>query len=397
MKKIIVLGAGLYFKRTIQKLKEAGFYIIATDRNENAEGASVADEFHAIDISDKEATLKLAVQSGVHGIMNLNEAGSRTAGYVSNQLKLNGHSYETVEATNDKGLMRDIWRKHNLSIPFYRVVNDVPELRKAINEIGYPCILKPTDSGGSGRGISIIKEEADIEWAFEFAKPFVKNKRFIVEEFIGGMEMTIEAFSKNGIVFILAVSDKIKPDLRTRVATSLNYPALLENTVLAKVKKLVSDAVIALGIQNGISHTEVIVDGQGSPFLVETAARGGGGHIFHTIIEAVSGINAPVLQANWLVNDTDKITISSIKQQGCCYRFFSTPHGILKEIQHIDSAKSIDGVLDFGIVKKIGEEVGNLENSLQRPGFVVTKGKNREEAISVADKVEATLKFTVEK
>lgn len=394
VKRIIILGAGLYYRKTIEKLVSGGFYVIAVDKNPEAEGKDAAQEFYAVDIVDKEAVLALAKEKNIDGIMNVNEFGSRTASYVAASMGLNGHSYQTIEAANDKGLMRDNWYASKLAMPVYRVFDRWEYAEKSVREVGYPCVLKPADSGGSGRGISILRSDDDIRWAFDFAKDYARNGRFIVEGFIEGTELTVETFTINNKTYFLAISDKIKPELKTRVATSLNYPALITDEVKDRVERLVADALTSLGIKNGIAHTEVIVGNDGMPYLVETGARGGGGHIFHTIIEAVSGVDAPVLQAKWLTGQN--VTIDSIQQNGCCYRFFNPERGILRSVKNVDKAKQIQGVLDLGIVKKVGDEVGNLENSLHRAGFVVTKGKDRQDAINIADEVERTIIFEVE-
>lgn len=388
-----MLGAGVYFRKTIDTLRKNDNYVIAIDKDPLAPGKESADEFYPIDLADANATLELCRKLKVEAVMNLNEFGARTASYVSAKLGLNGHSKTTVDATCDKGLMRDIWKRADLSMPEYYVFTEAGQALEFAKSLGFPCILKPADSGGSGRGISVIRSETDVEWAYQFASGYARNGRFILERFVDGIEMTIESFSVNGMVYMLAMSDKIKPDLRTRVATSLNYPAHFDDEIIQRVAELVREAVLALGINNGIAHTEVIVD-NGIPYLVETAARGGGGHIFHTIIEVVSGYAAPVLQANWLLGRP--VEISKIEKNGCCYRFFNPPHGILKAVRNVDQAMKLDGVVDLGIVKQIGDEVGNLENSLHRAGFVVTKGRDRAAAIKIADDVEALIEFEVE-
>jgi len=393
MKTILLLGAGFYYKNVIKKLVEGGYYLIAVDKDPFAEGQKLAHEFYPIDIIDKDAVLSLALEKRIDGIMNVNEFGSRTASFVANMMNLPGHSYDTVEATNDKGFMRDKWQLNNLSMPKYFVFENFNQLQLAIDKIGYPAVLKPTDSGGSGRGVSIIYSNKDIIWAFDFSKQYARNGRFIIEQFIEGVELTVETFTIDNRTYFLAMSDKIKPNLKTRVATSLNYPAEISEEVRTKVRHLVSEALFSLGIKNGIAHTEIIVNNEGIPYLVETGARGGGGHIFHTIIELVSGVNAPVLLAQWLTNQNT--TINEIQSNGCCYRFFNPPRGILESVEGMMNAVSFPGVCDIAIVKNIGEEVGNLENSLQRAGYVVTKGKDRQEAIAVADNVEKIIVFKV--
>jgi len=232
-----------------------------------------------------------------------------------------------------------------------------------------------------------------LEWAFEFAIPFVRNNRLICEGFVNGTELTVETISDNGIVHVLAMSDKEKPDLRTRVATSLNYPAQLTSDQEVLVEDTVKKAVGALGIHTGMAHTEVIIDGM-QITMVETGARGGGGHIFHTIIEAVSGIAAPVAYAQLLTGDGG--FAGPILKRGAVYRFFNPPHGILKEVRGLAEVGEWPGILDIGMIKKAGEEVGNLKNSLERAGHVITGGKDRDTAVELANKAEEHIQFILE-
>ncbi|MDG6218717.1 MAG: ATP-grasp domain-containing protein [Candidatus Thermoplasmatota archaeon] len=393
MKKIMILGGGQYSKNIYEKIRLAGFSTICVDRDPSAPCSQIADSFYPIDITDMVGVHTIACTLAVDGIMAINDFGTRTASYVSKELGLVGLSMETVNAANDKGYMRDEWEKKSLNQPKYCVISNLDELKQVIAEIGFPCVLKPTESGGGGRGVSVIRSIDDIEWSYNFANPYVKNSRFIVEEFLEGIEMTIESFSINGEVTILAMSDKIKPNLRTRVATSLNYPAAFPEEVLQKVRNLVTAAVKAIGIHKGMAHTEVIVTDEG-PKLVEIGARGGGGHIFHTIIEAVSGFNAPVETARILTGLP--VSAHKITKNGAVYRFFSPPHGILKEVLNIDLASRIEGVLDIGITKQIGDVVGCYDNSLQRAGFLVTSGNSRDEAIQCADYAESVVEFIVD-
>lgn len=393
MKKVAVLGAGIYNIRVYEKLRQGGFYTLAIDGNADAPAGAFADEFVHLNFTDKEAVLGYFQEHKVDAIMPVNDWGTKTAAYVSEKLGLRGISEEAALAATDKGIMRETWKNNGIPNPPFFVFATLEELKDGISSIGFPCVIKPTDSGGSGRGISVLKSEADVEWAFEFAKPFVRNNRLICEGFVEGTELTIETISYDGVVHVLAMSDKEKPDLRTRVATSLNYPAQLSVDQEKLVEETVKKAVSALGIHTGMAHTEVIIQGM-QVTMVETGARGGGGHIFHTIIEAVSGIPAPVAYAELLTGNN--VFPGPILKRGAVYRFFNPPHGILKEVEGIEEVSSWSGILDIGMIKKVGEEVGNLKNSLERAGHVITCGEDREAAVALADKAEKRIQFILE-
>ncbi len=391
--KILVLGAGKYNTGVIRELIRHSFHVIAVDRNADAPGKDIAHEFYPIDVIDQTSLRTLASRLDVDGIMNINEHGSRSACLVSHQLGLVGHAPNIIEQVNNKLLMRTRWLEHSVKSPSFALAREAGDVREFARRFGFPVVLKPTDSGGSGRGVSVIRDELDVLWSYNFAMKHAKNGELIVEQYIEGIELTVETFSINGDIFILASSDKVKPDLRTRVALSLNYPAAVAADALCAIEIEVKKAITALGILDGCCHTEVILTDAGIPYLVETGARGGGGHIFHTIIERVSGLSAPLLQAKWLTKKS--IHIDQIKRNGCCYRFFNPPAGRLVRVDNLEAARAIPGVIDLGIDKKPGDLVGNLENSLERAGFVVTIGATRDEAVSVADRVERTVAFVI--
>lgn len=393
MKKIAVLGAGIYNVHVYEKLRKGGFYTIAIDGNPNAPARNFADEYINLNFVDKYRLLEFLRECNIDGVMPLNDWGTISAAFVTTELGLPGISEDSAFACCDKGMMRTRWDCAKLPNPKFFIFKTIDELKRRIDEIGYPCIIKPTYSGGGGRGISVLKSEKDIKWGYEFAFPYVKNDRFICESFVDGMELTIESISILGKVYILAISDKIKPNLRTRVATSLNYPANLTVVQRSIVENVVKKAIISLGIHTGMAHTEVIIHDD-KVTLVECGARGGGSHIFPLIIEAVSGINAPVVCGQLLTGDVP--VIEKPKRNGVTYRFFNPRKGILREVRGIEEVRSWENVIDVGMLKKPGEEVGDLKNSFERAGHLIVKGKRRKDACDLADQVEKYIEFIVD-
>jgi biotin carboxylase len=391
-KTLLVLGASAYYVRVVELLREAGYRTVVVDRNPNAPALRYADAHEIIDITDRKEVLKAATHHKVDGIMAVNDFGVRTAAYVSSTLGLIGISPSTAEMSNDKGLMRECWSRAGLRNPAFQIVTSLGEARVASREVGIPCVVKPTDCGGGGRGVSVVWREADLEWAYEFARPFAHNRRMIVEEFLDGLEMTVETISFRGAVHVLTMSDKEKPPLRTRVATALNYPAGVAASTRAEVCHLVDRAVMALGIGDGPAHTEVIVTPAG-PTLVETGARGGGGHIFSTIVSIVSGINMVCETARILTGDAPDLTPKF--SRGCVYRFFNPPSGILKAIYGLEMSRELPGAIEVQVTKEIGGTIRGLMNSLERCGFMVVSGRDREEAMARAKAVEKCVVFEV--
>jgi biotin carboxylase len=393
VKALLVLGGGTYSVRAIEAVRDAGYRTVVVDRDPGAPGLAVADVGRAIDIVDAEAILALARDECVDGVLPLNDFGVPTAAHVAAALGLPGLTPRTAELSCDKGLMREQWQRDGLANPEFRVVVSEPEARAACQELGLPLVLKPADSGGGGRGVSVVREPDELAWAYEFAKSRARNGRIVVEQFLEGTELTIETVSHRGDVHVLAVSDKIKPPMRTRVATSLHYPADLSPAMLEQVHALAAAAVRSVGIDDGPAHVEMIVTSAG-PVLLELGARGGGGHIFSLITEAVSGVPMVAESARVLVGDEPDLRIRH--ERGCVYLLFSPERGVIRAIQGVDEARALPGVLDLGITRRPGDVLGPLVDSLQRSGFAVVAGRTRQEAMDRADAVAKTVQFELD-
>ena len=392
-KRVLVLGASPYYVPTIEAVRAAGYQTVVVDRDPQAPGLAIADVARAVDIADAPSVLAVARDERIDGILPLNEFGARTAARVAQELGLPGLTPHTAELACDKGLMREQWSRDGLPNPEFRVVLTEHEARAACGDIGFPLVLKPADSGGGGRGVSVVRDEAELEWAYEFARAPARNGRVVVERFAEGVELTIESISYRGEVHVLAISDKVKPPLRTRVATSLAYPAELSDDVAEEVRAVARDAVSSLGITDGPSHLELILTEDG-PVLLELGARGGGGHIFSMIVEAVSGVRMVRESARVLVGDEPDLRIRH--QRGCVYRLFAPHGGVIRAIEGLDAARAMPGVLAIGVTRKPGDVLGDVVDSLQRSGFAVVTGASRQEAVRRADAVSETVHFVLD-
>jgi biotin carboxylase len=392
-KTLLVLGGGTYFVRAIEAVRDAGYRTIVVDRDPGAPGLAVADVGRAVDMVDATAVLALAREERIDGVMPLNDFGVPAAAHVASALGLRGLTPRTAELACDKGLMREQWERDGLPNPDFRVILSEDEAREACAAIGLPVVVKPADSGGGGRGVSVVREPGELAWAYDFAKRRARNGRIVVERFLEGIELTIESISRDGEVHVLAVSDKVKPPLRTRVATSLTYPADLAPATLAQVHALAAAAVRSLGITDGPSHVEMIV-GDAGPVLLELGARGGGGHVFSVIAEAVSGVPMVAESARVLAGDEPDLRVRH--QRGCVYLLFSPQLGVIRAIRGVEEVRGLPGVLDLGITRRPGDVLGPLTDSLQRSGFAVVAGRTRQEAMRRADAVSKTVQFELD-
>lgn len=391
-KRVLHLGAGPLMAHSIRRLKENGFEVYAADRNPRAPSFAIADGHSAVDICDVDAVTKYARAIGASVMLAVNEWGVMCAAEASARLGLRNLPPEVAERCLSKAMMRDCWRKAGLPQPDYRIVRNRREMFGAADEVGYPLILKPSRNTGS-RGVSLVSCRSDLPWSVEFAEQNSQDGTWIVEEYVSGTEMTIEGLVQNAEPHILAMSDKEPQEhSRYRVAMALNYPAAFAPPQIRLAEEIVGKAALALGIQNGAFHCECMVNARGV-FLVEMAGRAGGGHIFGQIVEAVSGVCMPAALARIFLGES--VALCPAFRRGACYKFFAPPPGIFDEVHGVEDAGKMPGILDLGFTMKPGTLVEAIDGDANRPGFVVSEGASRQEAIDHADRAIAAIGYTV--
>ena len=185
--KVMMLGSGELGKEVVIELQRLGVEVIAVDRYENAPAQQVAHRAYTISMLDGEALARLIEQEKPDYIVPEVEAIA-TATLV--ELEQAGYNViPTAKATqltmNREGIRRLAAEELGLKTSPYRFVDNFSDFQQAIAEIGIPCVVKPIMSS-SGHGQSIIKSDAQIEQAWQYAQEGGRagGGRVIVEGFV---------------------------------------------------------------------------------------------------------------------------------------------------------------------------------------------------------------------
>lgn len=389
---MLQLGAGRLMCHSIRKLQEIGLHVLAADGATDAPGFALVEDHAVIDIRDTAAVAGYAQSKGVDLILAVNEAGVLAAAEASHQLGLPNLPPDVALRCLHKGLMREAWQEANLPQPAFHRVSSSDAITEGASSLGYPVILKPAMNWGS-RGVSRVAEPGDLPWAIDYARANSRDGEFIVEQCVSGTEMTIEGLIKRGRAEILAWSDKEPQEHpKYRVAMALNYPARFDDWQLLRAAEVVTRAAKALGIENAAFHCECMVNDT-DVFLVEMGGRPGGGHIFGQIVEAASGVCMPQALARLLLGDDPDI--HPVHARGACYKFFAPPTGVFQQALGVAEASRLPGVLDFGFHMHPGTVVSAIAGDADRPGYAVTSGDTREQAIEYANRAIASIRYVM--
>ena len=186
-KKIMLLGSGELGKEVVIALQRLGQYVIAVDSYANAPAMQLAHAFEVINMLDGDALDKIIAKHKPDLIVPEIEAirTERFYDYEKQGITV-VPSAKAANFTMNRKAIRDLASKElGLRTANYLYATTLEGYRTAVSKIGIPCVVKPLMSS-SGKGQSVIKTEADVDRAWNYAMDGSRGdfKEAIIEEFV---------------------------------------------------------------------------------------------------------------------------------------------------------------------------------------------------------------------
>jgi phosphoribosylglycinamide formyltransferase 2 len=191
--RVLLLGSGELGKEVAIELQRFGVEVIAADRYADAPAMQVAHRSHVLDMLDGQAVRALIAAERPNLIVPEIEAiHTQTLVELEAEFARSGSDTRVIPTaraarlTMDReGIRRLAAETLQLATSPYRFVDTLEDYRAAVAEIGLPCVVKPVMSS-SGKGQSLVRGEADIDKAWDYAQTGGRAGagRVIVEGFI---------------------------------------------------------------------------------------------------------------------------------------------------------------------------------------------------------------------
>lgn len=186
-RKALLLGSGELGKEVAIELQRYGVEVVACDRYANAPAMQIAHRSYVFNMLDG-AKLREVVEleKPDHIIPEVESIATPTL------LELEAEGYNVTPTAraawltmNREGIRRLAAEELGIKTSNYRFASTYEEFRKAIEEIGLPCVIKPIMSS-SGHGQSVARTEADIERSWHISQEGGRAGagRVIVEGFV---------------------------------------------------------------------------------------------------------------------------------------------------------------------------------------------------------------------
>jgi phosphoribosylglycinamide formyltransferase 2 len=185
--RILFCGAGELGKEVVIELKRLGCEVIAVDRYAHAPAMQVADRSHVIDMLDGAALRRVIELERPALVVPEIEAIA-----TDELVKLEAEGFRVIPSAraakltmHREGIRRLAAEELGLATSPYFFADDFAAFARAARTLGFPCVVKPVMSS-SGKGQSVIKREADLEQAWQYAQAGGRAGagRVIVEGFI---------------------------------------------------------------------------------------------------------------------------------------------------------------------------------------------------------------------
>lgn len=290
LKKLAILGASYLQVPLITKAKKMGIETHVFAWEDGAVARNIADHFYPVSILDKGKILSFCKSIRPGGIISIgSDIAMPTVNYVAQKLNLTGNNLSCSLVTTNKLEMRRQLINNKIPCPRYISFSADKIFRKdLVSKLDYPLIVKPVDRSGS-RGITLIESPAELETAVDRAMAESFSKTIIIEEFINGREVSVEMISWKGTHHFLAITEKVTTGAPYFVEVEQHEPAFVTDELYEKIIGITSVSLSALGVENGASHSELIITQQDEIFVVEIGARMGGDNIGAYLVEMSTG------------------------------------------------------------------------------------------------------------
>lgn len=377
------------WQEIVEKLARLEVNITLLHRESFADESPVArlcQQVIQVDTQDADACLEAARplhrERPFAAVYAIRELDLLTASRVGEALGITCNPSQAVALSRDKVAMRRCLAGTTLDTVRWAAPSRVEEAREALDSIGYPAIMKPARGVGS-QHIVLLREARDLDRAWS-----VQTQPWIIEQYLGGQEYSVEFVTLGGRHYPLGITEKQISGAPHFYETGHVFPTPLADPVCETVYCAVSTLLDCLGHRFGMSHTEIKLDGE-ALHILETHTRPGGDRIWK-LVELATGVDAVTLTFRALLGER-AVPPQTLSGRAAAVGFFHGQGDTVGRIRGLAEARAIPGVWLVSVTAREGQTLALTCSSDTRYGFVITHADSRAQAMERLDRAMATV------
>jgi len=230
---------GMMITEAAKKMPEHISKIIVLDPTKNCPAAQVGAEQIVADFKNKDAIVDLANKSDII-TYEIESGDSDILKSVEKNTEINP-SPETLKIIQDKFLQKSFLLENDIPIPDFIKIEKIEDVKKGLENFGFPALLKARRDAYDGRGNFKINSEDEIQKAFDY----FQGQDLLLEKYIPfKMEVSVIA-SRNtkGQIKTYPLVENIHEDniLRETIA-----PARVTDEITQKAEQIAEKIMMVL-------------------------------------------------------------------------------------------------------------------------------------------------------
>ncbi len=402
MKKILLLGGSKNIKSVIDEIHNLGYYAITCGSFPEDVGHKFSDEYHNVNILDKEAVLQLAQRINIDGIMAFAcDAGVLSAAYVAEKLNLPFQcSYEVACILQNKGKFRKFLLDNGFNCPHAKSYSSANIPVEDLDYFNWPVIVKPDDAAGS-RGVSRVDKKEDLTNAVQFAAKFSKSKSFVIEDYITfkGYHSSGDWFCVDGKLKYCSFSDHAFDENAANIfCPTVNImPSTMSDKNRLYLKNEIQRLFDLLELRTGIYNIETCVGSDDKPYIMEISPRGAANRITD-LQKLATGVDLVRAEIKGSVGEpVGEIPEPEFDAVWCTHALHlaGNDEGIFKELK-IDPTICKNNLKFIDLAVEVGDVVKPLTSPGNAIGDIILRFDSREELDEKMSKTSQWLNIVVE-
>ena len=394
--KTLVLAGGFPQIALIRELKSRGIVVILADYNSEPVAKPYADKYYQISTLDVDAIRSVAVQEKVDFLITAcTDQALCTVAKVSEELGLPCYiDYRTALNVTNKQYMKQVFSEHGIPTARHVVAGRLD--RELVSSFRFPLVVKPVDCNSS-KGVRRCDDYSELASFFEEAVAYSRTNTAVIEEFIEGLEISVDVYVEDGVAHVLCISnsDKIAEKDKFVISRAI-WPAPVPSAVESRIAEIAQRIADAFEIRNAPMLIQFLIDGE-NVSVVEFSARTGGG-VKYLLIQRTCGFD--VIKA---VVDLTLGELPHVGSSGSFEAFEAAPRfmvndfiyckpGVFDHLEGFEELKSDGFLLDYYLFKPNGTEFEGVRGSGDRLAGYTISGDAPEELISKHNVVRKRIK-----
>lgn len=287
-RKIVVLGSGpirigqgVEFDyatvHCVETLRHAGYEAIIINNNPETVSTdfSISDKLYfeplttedVMEVIDLEKPEGVIVQFGGQTAINL------AASLEEHGVRILGTSLESIDKAEDRHEFEAMLKKLDIPQPRGETALTVDEALDIAGRIGYPVLVRPSYVLG-GRAMEIVHNDEELRvYMANAVKEISHDAPILVDKYIVGKELEIDAIADGKHVFIPGIMEHIE---RAGVHSGDSISVYPPQTISPEVKQTIIDYAVRIGEGFGfigLYNIQFIVDNKNQVYVLEVNPR----------------------------------------------------------------------------------------------------------------------------